>query len=95
MTSIEKPFLKGDNIAWFSSHRHNAYPSENEAYQYTYIYKYEIDVPKGAKTITLPENQKIKVFAITVAKNGSDDVRALQPLTDDFSNSRLVELRNN
>jgi len=52
-------------------------------------------VPKGAKTVTLPENQKIKVFAITVAKNGSDDVRVLQPLTDDFSNSRLVELRNN
>jgi len=95
VTSIKKPFLKGDNIAWFSSHRHNAYPSENEAYQYTYLYKYEIDVPKGAKTITLPENQKIKVFAITVAKNGSDDVRVLQPLTDDFSNSRLVELRNN
>ena len=94
VTSIEKPYLKGDNIAWFASHCHLAYPSKNLAYQYSYIFKYEINLPPNAKTITLPENDKIKIFAISLAKNEVDDTRVLQPLSDDFSNSKPVELRN-
>jgi alpha-mannosidase len=94
VTSIDKPFLKKDNIAWFASHRHLAYPSANEAYQYVYLYKYEISLPNGAKSVVLPKNQRIKVFAITAVNNGGGDVKALQPLTDDFTNSKPADLRN-
>jgi len=84
VTGIESPFSKQDNIAWFASHIHQAYPSANLAYQYCYLYKYEIHLPMGAKTIKLPDNDKIKILAMTLAKGAGEDVTPLQPLYDDF-----------
>ncbi len=92
VTSINSPFVKKDNIAWFASHRHLAYPTQNDAYQYCYIYKYEINIPQGAKTIKLPDNRRIKIFAITAARN-SNDIKPLIPLYDDFSDNRQAVLR--
>ncbi|MDP4273442.1 MAG: glycoside hydrolase family 38 C-terminal domain-containing protein [Bacteroidota bacterium] len=91
--AMDKPFAKKDNIAWFASHRHISYPSQNDAYQYSYIYKYEIDLPKKSKTLTLPSDKKIKVFAITLAKNNEDNVKALDPLFDEFQGNKPFELR--
>jgi alpha-mannosidase len=93
VTAIENPYMKKDNIAWFASHRHLSYPSINDAYQYSYIYKYEINIPQGAKTITLPNNQRIRVFAITAIKGTNGEVKALQPLFDDFQDSKPVLMR--
>ncbi len=94
VTAIESPYVKKDNIAWFASHRHLSYPSKNDAYQYSYIYKYEINIPKGAKSITLPNNQRIKIFAVTVGKNANGELKALQSLFDDFQDNKPVQLRN-
>ena len=82
---IKRPFSKQGNIAWFSSHRHYAYPSRNESYQYCYLFKYEIDIPKGTKTIKLPENEKIKVLAATAVRNANDSINPLQALYEDFN----------
>lgn len=92
VTRIEDAYVKRDNIAWFASHRHIAYPSENDAYQYCYLFKYEMDLPKGAKTLVLPANKKIKVFAVTVAKD-VNTVKMTEPLYDDFKNSNSIRLR--
>ena len=94
VTGIENAFAKTCNIAWFASHRHIAYPSANDAYQYSYIYKYEITIPAGSKTLTLPSNQNIRVFAITVAHSENDDLKMLQPLFDNFKDNNPVKLRN-
>lgn len=91
VASINPAFTKRDNIAWFASHTHS--PQSNEAYRYSYLYKYEISLPNGAKTITLPVNSKIKVFAVTVAGNSNDNVVPLQLLYDDFKDNKPVELR--
>jgi len=91
VASITKAFTKRDNIAWFASHRHT--PEMNDTYQYCYLFKYEIDLPKGAKSIILPKNTKIKIFGITVAGNKNDDVIPLQLLYDDFRNNKPVQLR--
>ncbi|MCW0483877.1 alpha-mannosidase [Gaoshiqia sediminis] len=91
--SIDKPFLKQDNIAWFASHCHRAYPTQNVAYQYCYLYKYELKIPAGAKTITLPDDDRIRILAMTVANGVESDVKPLQPLFDDFADSPKVELR--
>jgi alpha-mannosidase len=93
VTSIASPFTKRDNIAWFASHRHIAYPSKNDAYQYCYICKYEIDLPAGTKSITFPENQNIRIFAATVAESVNDAVKLLQPLYDDFKDNKPFSLR--
>ena len=91
VSEITNAYSKRDNIAWYASHRHS--PSANDAYQYSYIYKYEINLPKGAKSITLPNNDKIKIFAITVANKANEDVTPLQPLYDDFKDNKPIELR--
>ena len=91
VAEITSPYSKLDNIAWYANHRHSA--KANDAYQYSYLYKYEFNLPKGTKSVTLPKNSKIKIFAITVAKNSNDDVAPLQPLYDDFKDSKPAQLR--
>jgi alpha-mannosidase len=91
VASINPAFTKRDNIAWFASHSHS--PSSNEAYRYSYLYKYEISIPKGAMTLTLPVNNKIKVFAVTFAENPNDNIIPLQLLYDDFKDNKPVQLR--
>ena len=93
VTNVAAPFAKRNNIAWFASHRHIAYPSRNDSYQYCYIYKYEIDLPAGTKSITLPSSQNIKIFAATVAMAVNDEVKLLQPLYDDFKDNKPFVLR--
>jgi len=91
VASITKAFTKRDNIAWFSSHSHT--PDANNTYQYCYLFKYEISLPKGTRSITLPKNTKIKIFAVTVAENKNEDVVPLQLLYDDFRSDKPVQLR--
>ncbi|MEA4841150.1 MAG: glycoside hydrolase family 38 C-terminal domain-containing protein [Bacteroidales bacterium] len=89
---MEIPFAKTDNIAWFASHCHNTYPMKNEAYQYSYLYKYEVVIPTGTKTITLPNEPKIKILGITVATPQIDDLKSLQPLYDHFEGNPEYKL---
>jgi alpha-mannosidase len=94
VTAIDPPYSKPGNIVWFASHGHYAYPSRNEAYQYTYIYAYELTVPEGAEFLELPVNQNVKVFAMTTSQDEDGGATPLQPLTDDFSIAKAPELRN-
>lgn len=91
--SISSPFVKKADIVWFASHRHLAYPSENRAYEYSYLYRYKIDLPKNAKSITLPNDKDIRIFAMTVVKDNIYKAVSVQPLYDDFSYAHKVNLR--
>ncbi len=73
-------YIKPASVAWFASHRH-ASDGSNEPYAYSYLFAYAIDVPAGAKTLTLPSNQSIRILAITVSNEGAQ-VRPVQHLTD-------------
>jgi alpha-mannosidase len=90
---MEHPYVKADNIAWFTSHVHDDYPSKNEAYQYCYLFKYEIAIPAGAKTLTLPDNKGIKILSVTVATPNAEIVKPLQPLYDNFKGNSEFKLR--
>lgn len=46
---------------------------------YSYLYAYPLDVPPGATTMTLPENNKIRILAATVSDEGPS-VRPAQAL---------------
>jgi alpha-mannosidase len=91
---MQKPFVKTDAIAWFASHCHNAYPMRNEAYKYCYLYKYEIEIPAGAKTLVLPDNKNIKLMALTVAGSKANEVKPLQALYDNFQENEAFGLRS-
>jgi alpha-mannosidase len=45
------------------------------------LFAYPIDLPANASTLTLPENDKIRILAISVAEDGPG-ARAAQPLYD-------------
>ena len=74
-------FVKRASVAWFCSHRHHP-TGGNEFYQYSYLFKYGFNLPDGATSLTLPDNEKVRVFAMTVAKGTHDDVSAARPLFD-------------
>jgi alpha-mannosidase len=80
MTGVTPGFIKRAPVAWFASHRHAA-DGANEPYAYSYLFAYTIDLPAGAKTMTLANNERIRILAMTVA-NEISEVRPAQPLYD-------------
>jgi alpha-mannosidase len=78
--SLTPGFIKRAPIAWFASHRHDS-AGANEPYAYSYLFSYTIELPAGARTITLPENDKIRVLAATVSNEGRALIEG-QPLYD-------------
>ena len=58
-------FVKKAEVAWYASHTHHA-GKGNGPYEYTYLFKQGFDVPKGATTFTLPNDQAVRVFALTL-----------------------------
>jgi alpha-mannosidase len=64
MVGITPGFIKRAPLAWFASHHHTV-AGVNEAYAYSYLFAYEIDMPENAITLTLPNNDQIRILAIT------------------------------
>jgi alpha-mannosidase len=83
MTGIRPGYIKRADLAWYCSHQHNA-TGENMPYAYSYLFAYAIDLPAGAKTITLPDNDKIRILALSVAEE-NPAVAPAQPLYDELS----------
>jgi alpha-mannosidase len=81
---IAPGFIKRADIAWYVSHRHGT-DGSNEAYAYSYLFAIPIDLPAGTREIALPNNDKIRVLAITVAQDDANAVPA-QPLYDVLGN---------
>ncbi len=77
-------YVKRASVAWYFSHRHD--PKQgNEFYQYAYLFKCGVDLPAGAKKITLPNDDKIRVFAVSVASEPGAGVALAAPLYDTFA----------
>ncbi len=73
-------YIKPATLAWYASHRHTA-EGLNEPYQYSYLFVYSMDMPAHARTLTLPANEKIRILAVSVAKE-EPGVSPAQPLHD-------------
>jgi alpha-mannosidase len=73
-------YIKPATLAWYCSHHHTP-DGLNEPYQYSYLFVYGMDLPRGARTLTLPNNDSIRILAVSVAKE-DPTVRPVQPLHD-------------
>ena len=80
MLALNPGFIKRSDIAWFTSQRRAADGSA-EAYAYSYLFAYPLNVPSGARTLVLPANERIRILAISVADEPWM-VRPAQPLYD-------------
>ena len=62
---IRRGFVKRNEIAWVSTHRHG--PEGNQPYIASYIFAYKIDLPGGVRSLQLPNDNRIRILAITAA----------------------------
>jgi alpha-mannosidase len=69
-------YLKDATVAYVGTHRHST--NDDEPYEYTYMFLVRLDIPKGAKTLTLPNDPHIVIFAATLADDEAGVVPAHQ-----------------
>ena len=79
-------FIKRTPVAWFATH-HNT-PQGDAYYEYSYLFQLSYDLPEGAKTLTLPDNPKIRVFAVSVGHESAATPPAA-PLYDTLANHQM------
>jgi alpha-mannosidase len=79
-TGLKPGFIKRAPLAWYASHHHNT-QGQDEPYSYSYLFAYQLEVPPGANTITLPDNPKIRVLAATAVQTAGT-LNPAQPLYD-------------
>ena len=77
---LQAGYVKPATLAWYASHHHTP-DGLNEPYQYSYLFVYGMDLPAGARKLTLPANDKIRILAVSVAKD-EPDVHPAEPLFD-------------
>jgi len=65
--------LKDATVAYVGTHRHRGDVC-NLPYDFSYMYMIALDIPEGARTVTLPDDRNVAVFAMTVSDNRLDDV---------------------
>jgi alpha-mannosidase len=80
MVGLTPGFVKKSPVAWYASHSHGT-DGTNQIYAYSYLYAYTIDLPSGAKTLTLPKDERIRILALTIAQADAA-VQPAQPLYD-------------
>jgi alpha-mannosidase len=88
--SLEKGYIHRDEVAWFGTHLHN--DTTDVPFRYFYLYKYGVDISSANGYLQLPENDAIKIFALTVADQPNDLAVPLQPLYDDFMGRKAMAL---
>jgi alpha-mannosidase len=72
-------YMHDASIAYLGTHRHNGKVG-NESYTYTYLYKIAIDIDKNARTLKLPKNQSIALFAVTLSDNPNADTKSVHEM---------------
>lgn len=77
---LKAGYIKPAGLAWYASHHHTA-DGLNQPYQYSYIFAYSMDINPNEKTLTLPDNRKIRILAISVAQE-NPELKPAQPLYD-------------
>jgi alpha-mannosidase len=63
---IRRGFVKRDEIAWVGSHRHD--PTGNQPYIASYLFLYAIDLPAGMRELRLPNDNRIRIMAMTASR---------------------------
>lgn len=74
-------YIKTAQVAWYADHKRLA-SGESDPYAFCYLYKYAIAIPDDARTLTLPGDPRIRLFAASVSQNPNDDATLASPVID-------------
>lgn len=64
---VEPGYLHRDRLEWYSTHTRIG--GEDRPYEYGYMYSVILDIPANATKMALPRDERVKIFAATVAEN--------------------------
>ncbi len=78
---IAPGYVKTAPVAWVGTHRHDA-RGRNEAYAFTQVCGYRLDLPRGARQVTLPDDDRVRLLAATVTRAGNDATRPASVLIE-------------
>lgn len=87
---ISPAYINRMPVAWYGSHRHTP-DCTNDTYQFTYLFLTDLEIPSGAKQITLPSNERIRIMAATLVDLPNGEIVPVQPLYDVTYNT-LVQI---
>ncbi len=73
--------LKRHPLAFYASHGHDR-DGADEPYEFRYLFRYSLPLPPGAGELRLPDEPRIRVFALAVAKGGPGAAEPAAPLYD-------------
>ncbi len=79
---LEPGFVKPASVAWFASHQHKP-DGANDPYRYSYLFAYAVELPAGATSVTLPDDDQLRILAMTAADQ-APVVAPVSPLFDDL-----------
>ena len=68
-------------MAYIGTHRHSA--NQDEPYEYTYMFKLRLDIPKDISEVILPDDEHVVLFAATLV----DELPETTPLSKFFQTS--------
>ncbi len=71
-------YLSDADVAFVGTHRHNS--QGDQPYEFTYMFKYAVDIPANAKEIILPDNPDLVIFAATLASGENKEGEVLSKL---------------
>jgi len=80
MIGLKPGFIKRADLAWYCSHHHDG-AGNNIAYAYSYLFAYALDLQPGATTLKLPDDDGVRILAISVV-NENPEARPAEPLYD-------------
>lgn len=89
---MEEPFIKPSRVAWTGTHRHDA---AGNAEPYVFCYLFSLGLPltrqeaSGRILLTLPDNDAIKVMAVTLVSKPNDDTVAASEIVERISGTRI------
>lgn len=86
---IAPAFMREGRPAWWASHRH--VKGQDEIYSYGYLFAVTLPVSQGAKTLVLPRDPRVKVFAATAATVDNAGVTPLQGLGAEFFRDKAFQ----
>ena len=86
---LKAGFVKPAGVAWYASHHHTA-DGLNQPYQYSYLFAYSIDVNPNERTLVLPDDNKIRILAISVAHE-NPELKPAQPLFDTLNQTKPLQ----
>jgi alpha-mannosidase len=78
---IVPAFAKPARLGWLGTHRHDGY-GRNEAYVFTQVFLYAIELQRGASFVTLPDDPAVRILAATAVRAKNDEIRPVQTFQD-------------